>query len=121
MGTDSKYMEKRSIVRSLFGSKCLDVFLPLESVGVLSYEETLTKLHQCQAFIADLSMERPSVYFELGLASAFGKPIYLLASEGTKIHQSGAHQILTYSGINEYKEVLLSITDAIQKNVLTNQ
>lgn len=38
--------------------------------------------------IADLSFERPSCYYELGIAEALGLEVYLFAVEGTNIHQT---------------------------------
>jgi nucleoside 2-deoxyribosyltransferase len=37
--------------------------------------------------VADLSLERPSCYYELGVAQALGRPTFLLAVTGTAIHQ----------------------------------
>ena len=57
-----------------------------------------------RAFIlADVSLERPSCYFELGLMRATNVPIYLIAAEATPIHQvgdSGAADVAFYSSLD---------------------
>jgi nucleoside 2-deoxyribosyltransferase len=36
--------------------------------------------------VADLTHERPNVYFELGYARGLGRPVVTCAREGTQIH-----------------------------------
>jgi hypothetical protein len=38
--------------------------------------------------IADLSLERPSCYYELGVALGVGLPTVVVAAAGTPIHQT---------------------------------
>ena len=52
--------------------------------------------------IADLAYERPSCYYELGLAQAMGKLTFFIALAGTKIHQTYG-DIHFYEGIEQYK------------------
>lgn len=47
--------------------------------------------------IADLSLQRPSCYYELGLAQALGRTTLLVAEEGTDVHQAfGRSDVLFY-------------------------
>lgn len=46
--------------------------------------------------LVDLSLERPSCYYELGVVEALGRPVELVAAEGTAIHQSANRAQLTY-------------------------
>ena len=46
----------------------------------------LKMIRTCRLLVADLSLERPNVYFELGYARGIGKTIITTAREGTKIH-----------------------------------
>ena len=36
--------------------------------------------------VADLTLERPNVYFELGYARGLGKPVVTIAKQGTNVH-----------------------------------
>jgi hypothetical protein len=46
--------------------------------------------------LADLTLERPSCYYELGLAEALGLPVRLVAEFGTAIHQSAERDKVQY-------------------------
>jgi nucleoside 2-deoxyribosyltransferase len=49
--------------------------------------EVITTMKKASLVIADLSLERPSCYYEPGVAQTLGRPTLLLASVGTAIHQ----------------------------------
>jgi hypothetical protein len=66
----------------------------------------LGDLRRADAVIGDLSLERPSCYFEVGLASGMNKPVFLIAERGTPLHQViGRDAVEFYSDMREYKEV----------------
>ncbi len=69
--------------------------------------------------LADLSLERPSCYYELGLAEALGKPIYLVAEDGTDIHQTASRRLVSYYKDNdEYKALITNIlTTEVNRSV----
>jgi hypothetical protein len=59
--------------------------------------------------IADLSRERPSCYYELGIAETIGKKVYLVAEAGTPIHQSVARSLVHYyAGIDDLARTVQS-------------
>lgn len=49
---------------------------------------TLRSLQEVALVVADLSWERPSCYYELGLAEAAGARLLVIAESGTPIHQT---------------------------------
>ncbi len=49
-------------------------------------DKIIEMIHQARLIVADLTNERPNVYFELGYARGFGKTIITTAREGTKLH-----------------------------------
>lgn len=59
-------------------------------------EKVLNSIRIAEYVIADLTHERPNVYYEIGYADALGKPLILTARRGTKIHFDlrGMHIIL---------------------------
>jgi nucleoside 2-deoxyribosyltransferase len=60
--------------------------------------------------LADLSLERPSCYYELGLAEALGKPVYLIAKKNTDIHQTASRRLVRYfDNEDEYKVLVENI------------
>ncbi len=48
--------------------------------------ELMSMIAQARLIVADLSHERPNVYFELGYARGLGKTVVTCAREGTTIH-----------------------------------
>lgn len=84
---------KRQIVLQTSSINGFDVVFPHHAETT---PRLLSQLRACDLIIADLSLERPSVYFELGLASALGIRTILVASKGTLIHQIPAELSVTY-------------------------
>ena len=57
--------------------------------------------------IADLSLERPNVYLEVGFAWGLGKPVVLVAREGQRLHfDLSHHKCLFYKNISKLSESL---------------
>jgi nucleoside 2-deoxyribosyltransferase len=69
-------------------------YLPLKPTFKIS--ELITEIREADYVIADLSYERPSCYYELGIAEALGKRVHLVAKTGTPIHQSAARSLVRY-------------------------
>ena len=62
------------------------------------------ELQRADSVLADLSHERPSCYYELGVAQAIGKPICLIAQAGTAIHQcANRHSVRFYNDLSDLK------------------
>jgi hypothetical protein len=60
--------------------------------------------------LGDLSFERPSCYFEIGLAQGLNKPVSLIAENGTPVHQViGRTTVEFYSSMKEYKEIVENV------------
>jgi hypothetical protein len=57
--------------------------------------------------LVDLTHERPSCYYELGLAEALGLKVRLVAECGTPIHQSAARdEIGYYATLDELEAIV---------------
>jgi hypothetical protein len=62
---------------------------------------------QANRIIADLALERPSCYFEVGLAQSAGLRVDLIAPTGTPIHQvAGRQRVHRYSSPREYEALV---------------
>jgi nucleoside 2-deoxyribosyltransferase len=57
--------------------------------------------------VADLTLERPNVYLEVGYAWGLNKPVILLAREGQRLHfDLSHHKCLFYTRIGKLADVL---------------
>jgi nucleoside 2-deoxyribosyltransferase len=72
-----------------------------------SLAKLIKEMRGAECVIADLSRERPSCYYELGIAEAIGKRVYLIAEAGTQLHQSAARSLVGYyKNMNELVQLV---------------
>jgi hypothetical protein len=112
VGTDPDFSAKRAILERA-GVDCrLEAFFPLERRKVFSVAEAISDMQRSEFILADLSFERPSCYFELGLARYTRRPVHLIAAKGTLIHQVGddsTSRVDYYADLDQYRQVVSMI------------
>lgn len=89
-GSDPQAKLKQRIVCKVGQKHQLHAHFPVydKSVPAFSLVLTIGDLKRSAFVLADLSLQRPSCYYELGLAEAIGKKTYVIAEQGTDIHQT---------------------------------
>ena len=74
----------------------------------------LAEIRSCEFLIADLSFERPNVYYEVGFAHALDKKPILYRRSGTALHfDLAVHNVPEYKNITELRELLRLRFEAI--------
>ena len=92
VGSDPEYKLKRELLEKISVDTGCEFFFPLERHSKFSMDTTIADLRRAALTIADLSLERPSCYFELGIAQALGVPVVMIAQAGTILHQTDNRQ-----------------------------
>lgn len=83
-------------------------------------DETIYLFSQVDFFIADLSFERPSCYFEVGFVQALKKKVYIIALEGTDIHQVlNREECLFYKNLQEYENIIVQCLSINSRPIVT--
>jgi hypothetical protein len=115
---DPLYEKKKEIVIKLAKSKDLCAYYASDflSDGNLNIEKSIDLYKSIDFFIADLSYERPSCYFEVGFVQAMNKPVFLIALETTVIHQLlNKNTVRLYKDLSSYSNLLALIIEQIKK------
>lgn len=104
VGADPNYSSKRQVLARIASSREVFFFFPLDHHQTFSVSLALNDLRASKLVIADLSLERPSCYFEVGLAQATGTPVVLIAATGTVLHQAGGtERVVRYADLTSYQ------------------
>ena len=105
VATDPDFKFKKAVLDRVSQSLGVELHFPLEA-AVPRFIDTKIELERAQGVVADLSLERPSVYFELGLSAGLGIPIRLIAKTGSEIHQVTDEVIEFYDSLESYEAVI---------------
>jgi len=112
LGADPNASDKRQRVKRIAEAHKLVAHFPNYSTVKPSFDlnSTIQDLKGASFVIADLSLERPSCYYELGLAEALRKRVHLIAQAGTDIHQNAARDnVLFFDDLIQFEAVIDAI------------
>ncbi|MER7950235.1 hypothetical protein ABTY59_22865 [Streptomyces sp. NPDC096079] len=112
VSSDGDYQAKRVSLSSVAGEFDLTVHFPLDR-GLpkegkeFDLSRVVAEIKRATLVIADLSLERPSCYYELGLAQALDAKVGLIARSGTNVHQAfGRNSVVEFGNLREYSSAV---------------
>jgi hypothetical protein len=91
VGSDPDAEPRRERIVAIADALGLDTYFPLDhrTHGEDFDPATLRfEMQRATVAVADLSLERPSCYYELGVVVGVGLPTVVVAAAGTPIHQT---------------------------------
>jgi hypothetical protein len=91
VGSDPDAGPRRERIIATADALGLDTYFPLDhrTHGEDFDPATLrVEMQRAAVALADLSLERPSCYYELGVALGIGLPTVVVAAAGTPVHQT---------------------------------
>jgi nucleoside 2-deoxyribosyltransferase len=107
VGTDPQFAAKQAILKELGAGYHCEPFFPLERRSRFVMTTCRADIKNAHFVLADLSLERPSCYFELGVAEALDVPTAIIAAAGTRIHQvEDAQRVSLYATLDDYRSLV---------------
>lgn len=110
--------EKRDLVNAACAALGYAAHYPAYDPALPNFDVTREcEIIEGAAFaLVDLSFERPSAYYELGLIEALGKRVVLLAEAGTPIHQTSRRvEVRRYRDLDEFDAVVREALSGVGK------
>src|SRR4051794_1753133 len=97
VASDPNYNNKRRVLELALTSVGSRPYFPLDHLPLsggrdFEVDLALERMRASQIVLADLSLARPSCYFEVGLAQAARCAILVVAEAGTELHQLGERE-----------------------------
>jgi hypothetical protein len=110
VGSDPNFASKQSAIVSSLGKRGWIGRFPLDvtaSKPDFLLPVAIEDMRTASLVVADLSLERPSCYYELAVAQTIGRPTFVIAAKGTLIHQlAGRGTVQFYCGTQELSNLL---------------
>ena len=117
--SDPNFTAKKQVIQRVLGRSFTHVIWPTYSADspVFDADEFRVELNSVDLVLADLSLERPSCYFELGFAECMDKNVLVIARKGEDIHQTSYRErIHWYRNLYELEEMLPDLVNSSKRS-----
>lgn len=114
--SDPEFEKKRDLLLKIASDYHVEALYGSNRGFEADVDESLTLLENADSILADLSLERPSCYFEVGFAQSKNKLVHLIARVGTEIHQvRSRNKVQLYESLSDYEQLLNSFFNGLLK------
>lgn len=106
-------------IHNAIREECASFDLSATRVDDIEYQDRITdlileRIQDSEFIVADLSGEKPNVYYEVGYAHALGKHPVLVRKRDTRLHfDLLVHNVPEYKNVTELREILRRRFEAI--------
>jgi hypothetical protein len=115
VGSDPAHAARRVRIDAAILALGMTPFHPLDHrshIDDASAEAIRAEVVTCAVALADLSLERPSCYYELGVVHGVGLPVAVIAEVGTMIHQTADRWSVTY--YDSFDDLETQVSDVLR-------
>ncbi len=118
MPIDSSKPELQDVLKSI-KTICARFDISAVRADEIEHQQQITdvvlqQIRECEFLIADLSLERPNVYYEIGYAHAMGKRPILFRKKGTQLHfDLSIHNAREFENMTELEKKLESYFEEV--------
>ena len=118
MPIDSSKPDLQDVLKSI-KSICAKFGISAVRADEIEHQQQITdvvlqQIRECEFLIADLSLERPNVYYEIGYAHAIGKRPILFRKKGTPLHfDLSIHNAREFENMTELEKRLESYFEEV--------
>lgn len=113
VGSDPAYERRRAVIEGATSALGLATLLPADRLHPdvpFDLDHARRDLRRARVVLADLTLERPSCYYEVGLAQALNRRVVLVAERGTVIHQAhDRDKVIFYDSLDDLSAKLTRV------------
>jgi hypothetical protein len=113
VGSDPAYERRRAAIERVTSALGLATLLPADRQHAdepFDLQHARRDLRRARVVLADLTLERPSCYYEVGLAQALHRRVVLIAERGTPIHQAhDRDKVIFYDSLDDLSARLTEV------------
>lgn len=113
VGSDPAYEHRRAAIERATTAVGLATLLPADRLHPdvpFDLVHARRDLRRARVVLADLTLERPSCYYEVGLAQALNRRVVLVAERGTQVHQAhDRDKVIFYDSLDDLSAKLTRV------------
>lgn len=121
VGSDPGWHVRRAAIKRSADRNGIEVRFPqyLTHAPAFRLDDLKQELANALFVLADLTLERPSCYYEVGLAEALCVTLRLVAEYGTPIHQTAMRgDVRYYRDIDDLERIVAEIIQEVARSRL---